>query len=226
MRLRRLSLAVATATLVGMAVQSASAINYSLSLGNPDISAFTGPFGGVNVTLNNSTHATITFTAASVGAYNYLFGDGGTVGVNVNASSWTLGSVTASNPNAFVSPSGPTNPNGGSGNEDGFGVFNQRIDSFDGFTHASASVSFTLTDLSGTWASDADVLTANSFGNFVAAHTFIANADGSNTGVTGYAAGNTPGGSTPGVPDGGSTVAFLGCGLAGIGVVSRKFRKS
>jgi hypothetical protein len=205
---------LAAASLLALSAVPASAISYSLSTPNSAISGYTGPYGTVTVTLNDSTHATITFSSTTVGAYSFLFGGQGVVAVNVNASSWTLGSMAGSNGGVGFTP-GPLS-DAGAGQEDGFGNFNQTIDSFDGYTHSFDTVSFTLTDTSGFWSSDADVLTG------VAAHIFVTTnpADASNGAVaTGYAANGSP------VPDGGSTVALLGCGLAGIGVFSRKFRK-
>jgi hypothetical protein len=57
--------------------------------------------------------------------------------------SWTLGAITGSNAGTGFMP-GPWS-DGGSGNEDGFGVFNQTINSCDGFTHSSDTISFSLT---------------------------------------------------------------------------------
>jgi hypothetical protein len=205
--------AVIGASVLAFSVLPASAITYSLNTGNSAISGYTGPYGTVLVNLTDSTHATVTFTATTVGGYSFLFGGQGVVGVNVNASSWTLGAISGLNGGTGFTPGSFSN--GGANNEDGFGVFNQTIDAFDGYTHSSDVVTFTLTDTSGSWASDADVLTG------IAAHIFVTTnpADASNGAVaTGYAAES--------VPDGGSTVALLGCGLAGIGMISRKFRKN
>jgi hypothetical protein len=59
------------------------------------MSGFLQPYGRVVVTLNNSTTATITFTANESNPSNaHLCGGNGTVAVNVTALSWTLGSIT------------------------------------------------------------------------------------------------------------------------------------
>src|ERR1700752_1844357 len=47
------------------------------------------------------------------------------------------------------------------------------LNSFDGFTHSSDTISFDVTDTSGTWASASNVLTANSDGFDAAAHIFV-----------------------------------------------------
>jgi len=211
------------AVAIVMSAGSARALTYTLATGNSAISGYSGPYGTVDVNLTDSTHATITFTSTVVNGNINLFGDGGTVGVNVNATSWTIGSFSASNAGTGFTP-GPLS-SGGSGNEDGFGVFNQKIDSFDGYTHSSDTVSFVLTDTSGTWASAANVLVANADGNTVAAHIFITSspANASNGAlVTGFA---TDSGSTT-VPDGGTTAALLGFVFVGLAVVRAKFARN
>ena len=72
-----------------------------------------------------------------------------------------------------------------------------KITSFDGFTHSSNTISFTLTNTSGTWASAADVLIANAGGFAVGAHIFVTSspANAANGALaTGFAA---TGGGTP-----------------------------
>ena len=120
-----------------------------------------------------------------------MLGDGGSVDVNVNATSWTLGSITGSNSGTGFTP-GPWSDSG-SGNVSSFGVFNQTITSFDGFTHSSDTISFILTNTSGIWLNASGVLTANADGDVAAAHIFVTSspANASNGAiVTGFAAGN------------------------------------
>jgi hypothetical protein len=192
---------------------------FNLSTGNSAISGYPGPYATLDVDWVDSTHANIAFTSLTNSGNIYLFGGSSSVGVNVNAASWTLGPVTGSNGGTGFTP-GPWT-DGGSRNVNGFGSFNQTIDSFDGYTHSSDSISFSLTDTSGTWANAMAVLLANSGGSLAEAHIFVTSypADASNGALTtGYAANGID---TP-VPDGGSTVLLLGAAISAIGLVRRK----
>jgi hypothetical protein len=140
----------------------------------------------------------------------------GSAFVNVNASSFTLGTVTGSNAGTGFSPGPFTHV---SGNEDGFGSFNLAINSFDGLGHSSDKISFTITNTSGgTWASAANVLVSNTKGFLAGIHVFVTNfpANASNGAIaTGYA------GNSPVIPEPSSLVLF-GSGLIGLGVLVRR----
>jgi hypothetical protein len=205
---------IACAGFMAFIVQPAKAdFIFNLSTGNPAISGFSGPYATVDVHLVDATNATITFTSLTNSGNIYLFGDGSSVGVNVNAASWTLGTVTGANSGTGFSP-GPYS-DAGSQNVDGHGIFNQTIDSFGGYTHSSDTVSFTLSDTAGTWTSAANVLTANSHGFLAAAHIFVTEfpADASNGALaTGFAAG---------VPEPG-TLGLVALGTLGLLAAMRK----
>ena len=215
-----------------LAAVSAEAIQYSLGIGNSAISGYTGPYATADVTLTDSTHAKIVFTSLTGGGNIFLLGDGGSVAVNVNATSWTLGNTTGANSGTGFTPGSYSD--GGAGNEDGFGSFNQTINSFDGYTHSSSTITLLLTDDSGTWASASDVLAKNASGYYVGAHIFVtsepanANNGALATGfaVDGSTGGGGGGGGGGGVPDGGSTIALLGFGLVGIDYLRRRIAKA
>jgi hypothetical protein len=198
-------------------LQQAKAITtYSLSQGNPAISGFPAPYGSASVSLSGNV-ATITFTAANTAAFQYLFGNGGSVAVNVNGA-FTLGPITGTQLPGF----GPTTySNGGAGNEDGFGSFNLTINSSQGYTDASNSISFTLT---GSWANEGSVLTANANGAFVAAHIFVT-AFPADVSAGALATGFASNGGAVNTPDGGTTVMLLGAALGVLGM-ARRFIKS
>jgi hypothetical protein len=194
----------------------ADSIPYQLSVPNPPISLFVGPYADVLVDRTNSTTALITFTSLSNGSNTFLFADGGSAAVNVNAASWLVGAISGSNAGTGFSP-GPFS-DAGSGNQDGFGSFNQKIDTFDGYTHSTNILSFILTNTSGTWASAADVLTPNGSGNVASAHIFVADcADaglcdaGTGALATGFATVPEPG-----------TGLLLGMGLTALAVHGRR----
>jgi hypothetical protein len=203
---------------------ASAAFIFSLDTGNTALSGYTGPFASVSVGLTDATHATLTYTSLTNSGNIYLLGDGGSVAANINAASFTLGTITGSNGGTGFTP-GPYS-NGGAGNEDGFGSFNLTINSFDGYTHSSDTISFDLTNTSGTWVSDSDVLTANANNALAAAHIFVTSspADASNGAlVTGFAAGSGGGGPPTNVPEPG-TLSLLAAVLLGVGALTRSRR--
>jgi hypothetical protein len=216
--------AVAAGVALALSSGAASAIVYTINDPNNDLSGYPAPYATASVILNTSTSATVTFQSQTTGGYLYLMGDGGTADVNVHATSFSVSGITATNSIAgFNAPSCPASGcNGGSGTVDGFGVFNQTINLFDGFTSAATTVSFTLTNTGGTWGSDADVLTANASGHLAAMHAFVCQTPCTTTNgalVTGFAA---DGAGT--LPEPGA-LGLTGMVLAVLGVTTRRRRR-
>jgi hypothetical protein len=194
----------------------ADTIGYLLDTGNPPVAAFTGPYVDVLVDRTSATTATITFTSLDNGGETFLIGNGGAAGVNVNATSWSVGSFLGSNAGTGFT-SGAISDSG-SGNQDGFGVFNQKIDIFDGYTNSVNILSFILTNLSGNWATAADVLIANANGNVAAAHVFVADCGDASLCDAGVGALATGFASVP-EP---ATAAMVTLGLIGLGWMGRR----
>jgi len=127
----------------------ADTASFTISVGNAAVTG-TGPYATVTVNRIDTTHATITFDSLTNGGFTYLLGDGGSVGANINATTFALGTITGSNSFSGFVP-GPYS-SGGAANEDGFGSFNQTIHTFDGFTNSSSEIVIALVNSSGTWA--------------------------------------------------------------------------
>ncbi len=236
-RLRKIATGVlslaAAVLMLGALRASADSTTFSLNDPNIAISPFVGPYVDVTVTTLSSSTATVMFTSDSATSGNsnctistpctYLMGDGGSADLNVNASSFSASGISGTALSGLFTP-GPFS-NGGSGTADGFGMFNLKIIDFDGFTHAANSISFTLTNLSGTWANASSVLVANALGFTAAAHIFVESASCTDSDgnlqacATGFAANGAP------IPEPG-TLALFGTGLLGVAGLVRRLRRS
>jgi hypothetical protein len=230
-------LAIAAVLLVPLAAQADT--TYQLTYYNAALSGYPQPFADVTVNRTGNTTADITFTGLTTGGYTYFMGDGSTFALNVNAASFTVGTITETTPYpSLFTPTlvGPPPPGAtpiGSGQVDGFGNFNLTIDNSDGAFSSAQTGSFTLTNNSGTWASDADVLTniSTQYPYLAAAHIFVFtfDAQGNLTSInpegrpgaltTGFAANGPPSGGLVPVPP---TAWLLGSGLLGLLLLGRR----
>ena len=214
------TVAAASALALSFATPASAITTFTLgSLNSTPTNLYPGPYGTVTVSdpFSGNTMATVTFTANSVSPFNYTFIDNGIADVNVNATSWTIGSLTTNG------LGGATLTDNGSRQVDGWGTFNQTTQQNDGYGSRATSISFVLTDTSGTWASSANVLTPNSLGNTVAAHIAVCDTtDLANCAqFTGFATNGT--GRVP-IPEP-ATWAMMLIGFGGLGAVLRSKRR-
>ena len=196
---------------------------YSIDIANSDLSCCSGPYATVDVHWIDNTHATVTFDSVANGGYIYLMGAEKAVDINVNAFTWAISGITGTNSvSAGFTPGPFTDTGSGPGSVDGFGNFNQTIESFDGFTNTSTEITFNLQDISSTWSGSEKVLTPNGDGFIVAIHGFACAQPGcSSTGsafATGFASTTAPISAVP-EPE---IYAMMGVGLMLMGFVARR----
>jgi len=194
---------------------------YSLDTPNAALSGATGPYGTVTVTRTGNNTASLSFDALS----GFTFGGAQAIAANINAASFTASG--ASFIVAFPPPTTQAIIGSGAQQADGFGLFNQVYDMFDGYTNSIVHFQFNVTKVGGSnWLTDSDVLTGNNGGNILAAHVFACNqnpcTETGGASVTGWATtSGFPGGSNVLEPNSAS-LALLALGLLGAGFWSRR----
>ena len=205
---------------------SGNTCTYNLANSNLG-SGFNGSFGTVTITWVNGTTADVTFQANDSGvggsAAGYQFIDSQAADLNVNSTNFSVGTFSDTQLATFHGQD-TTQWTKSSGNVDGFGTFNLQVNTQDGSGSAMDTISFVLTDVSGTWANAAAVLALNGNGNDVAAHVAACTGTPCSINNTGATTGYASQGTSVHVPDGGVTLMLLGGALVGIETLRRKFR--
>lgn len=209
---------VALADLSAFTQQSCTDNNgfYSeLNLANDEVVAAggSGPFGAICVTLSNTTSATVQAETFD----SYVMGDGGTLGLVVNANIFTSSSIAEDGTwkSTTISPGGPDTGQ----NEDGFGLFNFVVDN-KSFSPSDAAtlMMFTLTNASG-WSDVTQVLAFNSSNVDAEMHIRVPDATcKTQPNCTGFVA---EGPQAQETPEPGS-VALLGIGFLGVALTRRR----
>lgn len=175
-RLTTLGASVPLALVLAFSLSSrarADSITFNIGVPNTALSSYTGPYAKVTVDRNNTgTEATITFDSLTNGGYEYLLGGRGAVDVNVNINGTKVTVSGLTGTIAFPPQDKQSLSSTKSGNISQFGKFSNTFKAFDGFSDSYTEISFTLTDVGGTWANASDVLTANALGNMAAVHAF------------------------------------------------------
>jgi hypothetical protein len=206
-------------------------IIYTLDTGNPAVTG-TGPYASVTVdAAADGLSANIEFESLTNGGFIYLLGDGGTADLNVNGTYAPIVAGDVSETNTLSTYfSGGSYLSNTPGQVNGFGTFSLSLNNSDGFKDSATSISFILTNTSGTpWTGSADVLTANANGAVAAVHVFACAFPCTTTdpapvaAFTGFAAGSDTGIPPSEIPEPG-VLALLSIGLLGLGLTAARRR--
>ena len=192
----KIAFAITAVLLLASSSVYADQVTFNLTQPNAGgLDCCTGPYASVTVDRTSATSATVTFDSLTNGGYIYLLAGAQSADLNINATSFIVDSITATNSLTNFKPWSLAGY-GAQNAVDGFGSFNLSIDSFDGFTHSATEMVINLTNNdAGGWASAGDVLLANNNGSTAAMHGFACavTCDGqtSSAFATGYASNGT-----------------------------------
>lgn len=220
-KMRMIIILAVTAMMFGIMVSSVGADPIFITKPNIALIPYSAPYAKVEITWINNTQVTITATGLANADNQYLLGDGKSLALNVNATSFTTTNFIGTNPFPDFLPSSFTPAYRDVSSVSDFGVFNLHITDVDGWKNSVLSLTFTLTNTGSTWTSVDDVLVINSKGYLAAAHIFVGDTDPTRyetAMATGYAGNGTQ------VPEP-TTLLLLGLGLIGIAGVGRKLKK-
>src|SRR5258708_6309470 len=93
------SLAIGIVLVLALGAVGALADTYQLTTPNSGLSGYPSPYADVSITLDvTGKIATVTFTADTSGGHQYLFTDGGSAAININATTFTYSTATGTNP--------------------------------------------------------------------------------------------------------------------------------
>jgi len=196
-----------TVALLGVRAASADVFTIDADNSSGALCSVASPCGTVTVTGTSTLHVVISMSSGFG-----VFGNNDTFGFNVVGS--TAG-VTMSNFSDSL-----FNGHGGSGNEDGWGAFQFRVDGPGGSSDTSY-LSFDVTRTGNPFSSPADIEAGQWGSNVPSFTTFALHVRDNGSGLTGYA-GVAPVASVP-EP---SSVMVLTAGLLGLGSLLRKRAKS
>ena len=202
------ALALGAVAVFGFGAQKAEAIIYPMVNDNLGL---TGPFGQVEVVLlADKSKAKITATPFDP----YLLVDGGSVALSTgNTASYVVGSFSATGALLNTGLTTPTLASVGSGNNDGFGNYDIRVNLSGGSGDAASMVMFTIMNVSGTWSDESQVLVDNNEGFQASIHYGLFTLTDNSAGETVYTATGTTGFATTPIP---GAVWLFGTGLLGL----------